>query len=334
MAGSSAGATAARRSIRRENVSRHAGWPWSSPLSCSTIPETTGATVRAASMPPSGFDDSGGEAESVDVRRRGRNLPPARDLGQASAEVIVVGSGAMGAAIAYTLARNDIRVTCIDLDVHGAGVTGSAFGWIGTTHIGRGTESHHDAIADFRALDADLGGALPVSWTGSSTWFQTPEHTEKHVRTQQGLGFPTEAVDAEGFTRLEPAVASRPQVAAYSPHEGVVTPGRMRRTLLAAARDLGARVVEAAVSEVAVGMRVHRALDAIRRDFGLRNPLQLLDFRVGFQPIPASGRPYLGALRTAPQVLVACMHSGITSAPSAARRVLDHVVGTAELASI
>ncbi|MGY1871304.1 MULTISPECIES: FAD-binding oxidoreductase [Nocardia] len=296
--------------------------------------------------------------------------------------------------------------TFIDLDVRGAGVTGSAFGWIGATHTSGGSELQRDAIADFHALDAELEGALSVSWAGSLTWFPTPKATESFVRTQQGRGFPTEAVDAEGFTRLEPALGSRPEIAAYAPYEGAVAPGRIRRTLLAAARDLDARVVEAAVSESAVGIdgrapfsdagvfharyvvlanglgaprlaaqvgtalavesspairytfrtntplsrrvlsgpdyeirpwhrgaylgaedyvtsedphrpvkRVHQALDAIRRDLGVRNPPQLIDFRVGFRPVPTGGRPYLGALRTAPQVLVACMHPGITLAP-------------------
>ncbi|WP_107657314.1 NAD(P)/FAD-dependent oxidoreductase [Nocardia suismassiliense] len=357
------------------------------------------------------------------VRQRS---PHTRDLEQAATGVIVIGAGVLGAAIAYALARNSIHVTCIDLEVRGSGVTGSAFGWIGTTRTGSGSDLHRDAIADFRALDADLEGALSVSWAGSLTWFRTPENTESFVRTRQELGFPIEAVDAEGFTRLEPTLGSRPDIAAYAPHEGAVAPGRMRRTLLAAARDLGARVVEAAVSEIAVGndgraqvisdagvfparyvvlanglgvprlaaqvgtvlavesapairytfrtraqlsrrvlsgpdyeirpwhrgtylgaesytatedpyrpvLRVHRALDAIRRDFGLRNFLELMDFRVGFRAMPTAGRTYLGTLRTAPQVLVACMNSGVTLAPAAARRVLDHIIGAAELAAI
>ncbi|WP_301326920.1 NAD(P)/FAD-dependent oxidoreductase [Nocardia amikacinitolerans] len=356
-----------------------------------------------------------------DVRQRRSHT---RDLGQAATGVIVIGSDVVGAAIVYALARNNIRVTCIDLEVHGAGVAGSAFGWIGTAPTG--SQLHRDAIADFHALDTDLGGALSVSWAGSLTWLRTPEDTESFVRTQQGLGFPTEAVDAEGFTRLEPTLGSRPEIAAYAPHEGSVAPGRMRRTLLATAQAHGARVVEAAVSEIAVGSdaraqvfsdagvlharyvvlanglgvprlaaqvgtvlavesapairyafrtsaqlsrrvlsgpdyeirpwhrgtylgaesytatddpyrpvrRVHRALEAIRRDFGLRNALELMDLRVGFRPMPTADRSYLGTLPTAPQVLVACMHSGVTLAPAAARRVLHHILGTAELASI
>lgn len=361
-----------------------------------------------------------------DIRQRGSGLTRVRDLEQAASDVVVIGSGAMGAAITYTLACNGLRVTCIDLDVRGAGVTGSAFGWITTTHAGLGSNLHCDAIADFRSLDAALGGSLSPSWAGALTWFQAPELTQSYVSSRQALGLPTEAVDAEGLAHLEPSLRRRPEIAAYAPYDGTVAPGRMRRILLTAARDHGARIVEAAVSGISVEtdsraqvfsdagvfharyvvlanglgapqlaaqlgvvldvesspairytfwaaaplsrrvlsgpdyeirpwhhgtylgaedyvtsegshralIRVHRALDAIHRDFGLRNPLQLLDFRVGFRPMPTSGRPYLGALRAAPQVLVACMHSGITLAPAAARRVLHHITGTADLASI
>lgn len=393
---------------------------------CESAPRVTAPGIRSTSSREPGIDGSGRRHRAGKVRQQRRDFPRKRDLEQTATDVIVIGSGATGATIAYVLAHNGIRVTCIDLDVRGAGVTASAFGWIGTTHTGIGSELHRDAIADFRALAADLGGALSISWAGSLTWFQAPEHTESYLRRQQGLGLPTQAVDAEGFTRLEPSLRRRPEIAAYAPQEGAVAPGRMRRTLLTAARDHGARVVEAPVSEIAVGIdygaqvfsdagvfnaryvvlanelgaprlaaqvgtvlevesspairytfrstaplsrrvlsgpdyeirpwhrgtylgaeeyaisegphrpviRVHRALDAIRRDFSLRNPLQLLDFRVGFRPMPTAGRPYLGALLTAPQVLVACMHSGITLAPAAARRVLHHITGTAELASI
>ncbi|MBF6260097.1 FAD-binding oxidoreductase [Nocardia farcinica] len=348
-----------------------------------------------------------------------------RDLEQTASDVVVIGSGAMGAAITYALACNGLRVTCVDLDVRGAGVTGSAFGWITTTHAGIGSNLHCDAIADFRALDAALGGALSPSWAGALTWFRAPERTQSYVASRQRLGSPTEAVDAKGLAHLEPSLRRRPEIVAYAPHDGTVAPGRMRRTLLAAARDQGARIVEAGVTGISVAtdsaqvfsyagvfharyvvlanglgaprlaaqlgivldvesspairytfraaaplsrrvlsgpdyeirpwhrgtylgaedyltseaphralIRVHRALDAVHRDFGLRNPLQLLDFRVGYRPMPTSGQPYLGALRTAPQVLVACMHSGITLAPAAARRVLHHIAGTDELAQI
>ncbi|MFE3028407.1 NAD(P)/FAD-dependent oxidoreductase [Nocardia tengchongensis] len=382
--------------------------------------------IGSTSTRQPGIDGSGCRCRAGGVRRQGRDFPRRRDLEQTATDVIVIGSGAMGATIAYVLAHNGIRVICIDLDVRGAGVTGSAFGWIRTTHTSIGSELNRDAIADFRALDADLKGALSISWTGSLTWFQSPEHTESHLRMQRGLGLPTEAVDAEDLTRLEPSLRRRPEIAAYAPQEGAVAPGRMRRTLLAAGRDYGAQVVEAPVSEIAVGIdggaqvfsdagvfnaryvvlanglgaprlaaqvgtvlevesspairysfgataplsqrvlsgpdyeirpwhrgmylgaedyvtsedphrpviRVHRALDAIRRDFRLRNPLQLLDFRVGYRPMPTARRPYLGVLLTAPQVLVACMHSGITLAPAAALQVLHHITGTAELASI
>ncbi|MFE2958545.1 NAD(P)/FAD-dependent oxidoreductase [Nocardia tengchongensis] len=382
--------------------------------------------IRSTSTRQPGIDGSASRCRVGEVRQQRRGFPRRRDLEQTATDVIVIGSGATGATIAYVLAHNGIRVTCIDLDARGAGVTASAFGWICTTHNRIGSELHREAIADFRALDANLGGALSISWAGSLTWFQAPEHTESYLRRQQGLGLPTEAVDAEDFGRLEPSLRRRPEIAAYAPQEGAVAPGRMRRTLLAAARDNGVRLVEAPVSEIAVGIdgraqvfsdagvfnaryvvlanelgaprlaaqvgtvlevesspairytfrataplsrrvlsgpdyeirpwhrgtylgaadyvtsegphrpviRVHRALDAIRRDFGVRNPLQLLDFRVGYRPMPTAGRPYLGALRTAPQVLVACMHAGITLAPAAARRVLHHITGTAELASI
>lgn len=328
-----------------------------------------------------------------DVRPRRRELPRPRALEQTATDVIVIGSGAVGAANAYALARNKIRVTCIDLDVRGAGVTSSAFGWIGTTHTDSGPELHRDAIADFRALDADLQGVLAVSWAGPLTWLRTPEDTESFVRTQQGLGFPTEAVDAESFTRLEPALGTRPEIAAYAPPRRRCCPrtnatnpagrrprprcsdsggcrlrnrGRERRPstgflrcrrLPRAVRGVGERArrprlaaqvgtalaVESAPAirytfrtstplsrRILSGpdfeirpwrrgtylgaedyvasedphrpvMRVHQALDAVRVDFGVRNPLQMLDFRVGFRPIPAAGRPCLAPFAARPR---------------------------------
>lgn len=393
---------------------------------CESAAGGTAPGMRSTSTRQPGLNGSGRRHRAGTVRQQGCDFLRKRDLEQTATDVIVIGSGATGATIAYVLAHNGIRVICIDLDVRGAGVTHSAFGWIRPTHTGIGSELHRDAIADFRALEADLGGALSISWAGSLTWFRAPEHTESYVRRQQGLALPTEAVDADGFRRLEPSLRRRPEIAAYAPQEGAVAPGRMRRTLLAAARDHGVRVVEAPVSEIAVGIdggaqvfsdagvfnaryvvlanelgaprlaaqvgtvlevesapairytfraaaplsrrvlsgpdyeirpwhrgtylgaadyvtsegphrpvtRVHRALDVIRRDFGLRNPLQLMDFRVSFKPMPTAGRPYLGALLSAPQVLVACMDAGITLAPAAARRVLHHITGAAELAEI
>ncbi len=45
-----------------------------------------------------------------DVRQRRPDIPHMRDLQRAATDVVVIGSGAVGAALTYALARNSIRV--------------------------------------------------------------------------------------------------------------------------------------------------------------------------------------------------------------------------------
>jgi len=76
------------------------------------------------------------------------------------AEIVVVGAGAVGAAITYRLAQAGARVTCVERSFPGAGTSGNSFAWL-NGHSKRPKSYHRInimSIRDHLDLADELGG--------------------------------------------------------------------------------------------------------------------------------------------------------------------------------
>jgi glycine/D-amino acid oxidase-like deaminating enzyme len=88
-------------------------------------------------------------------------------------EVVVVGAGIVGAAVAYESARAGADVVLLDRSLPGSGATQHSFAWIGGPSgqdvADASSPLRWRAMAEYRRLEDEVPG-LQVRWRGSLSW--------------------------------------------------------------------------------------------------------------------------------------------------------------------
>ena len=163
----------------------------------------------------------------------------------AAPRTLVIGGGIVGASVAYHLARRGAAVTLIDGNDPQRGATARSFAWV-NAWSGRTmpyVRLRHHAIGEYHRLQQELGGALPLKWSGTLVWKTAPADTEKRVRKLAGAGYDVRLVDGGEIARMEPNLKNPPAVAAFAANEGAAEPVETTRILLRAARQAGAEIL-------------------------------------------------------------------------------------------
>ena len=167
-----------------------------------------------------------------------------------TAEVIVVGAGVQGASLAFHLAQRGTRVLVLEREAVASGATGRSSGFV---------RMHYDLASDARLAWASF--PYFQDWAamvghGDCGFVRTgfvqimPDELAANVRAnvaaQQAMGIETGMLDASGLARLVPGVVTDDVTTAiYEPGSGYADPSGTAAGFLAAARALGARVVQA-----------------------------------------------------------------------------------------
>lgn len=154
---------------------------------------------------------------------------------------IIVGAGIIGAATALQLARAGHRVTVI----HGGGAdaTSAAFGWINASFFLN--DDHHQLRAAGIAAWHRVLANVPVSvqWQGCLCWDMDTQQRAATYAQLQAFGYPVEMLTKAEVQMREPALASPPDGALFFPSEGAAASADLAGHFLAAAQDLGAKVI-------------------------------------------------------------------------------------------
>jgi glycine/D-amino acid oxidase-like deaminating enzyme len=157
-------------------------------------------------------------------------------------DVAVVGSGVLGAAAAWYLARGGARVTVYEAAGQPGGLaTAGSFAWINASW---GNTPEYRALRmasmqDWHDLGVQVPGAAP-HWCGGLLWDLPEPELRAFADEGAAQGYPLTPVDAKGARALEPALADPPPFALHAPLEGMVEPAAAARVLIAAS---GARLV-------------------------------------------------------------------------------------------
>lgn len=156
-------------------------------------------------------------------------------------DVIVVGAGIIGAAIALALARSGARVRVVDAGLGGA--TGAAFGWINASfHLGPAHFALRQAgISAWHRLAAET--PVPVNFCGALCWEEQGTALTAQGQALEALGYPVQRVTRAQIAAMEPAVADPPEEALLFEGEGVAEPVETTRALLSDAARHGARML-------------------------------------------------------------------------------------------
>jgi len=171
-----------------------------------------------------------------------------------SAEVIVVGLGAMGAATLLGLARRGVRALGIDR-FHPPHDMGSSHGETRITRLAVGEGADYAPLvarshALWRELEAETGealllqcGGLVMGRRGIATGHHgKPAFVERTIEVARQCGIPHEVLAADEVRRRWPQLRLEgDEIASYEPSAGLVFPERCIAAQLQVAARLGAR---------------------------------------------------------------------------------------------
>lgn len=169
----------------------------------------------------------------------------------ASREIVVVGGGVVGAALTYYLAKSGARVTLIERDSPGVGVSGASFGYINAAqkrpeHYHRlsrlGVEAY-DALEEELGLDSGLGPRGGLLWPEPGSL--GGKEMEALVEELRHWQYPFELLTSEEAAQVEPGirVARVENSILYLPYERWVEGNLLAAALVSRAGDYGAKVM-------------------------------------------------------------------------------------------
>ncbi|MFQ3584232.1 MAG: FAD-dependent oxidoreductase [Cyanobacteriota bacterium] len=166
-------------------------------------------------------------------------------------DVVVIGCGVVGCAIAYELAVAGLSVIGIDAGDPAAGSTGAALGVL----VGISSQQPSGDVVNLRLkslerfdpliarLEADLGRSLPVNRRGllqllkegeAETWQAT-------LLARQAAGYPLHLLSPSEVGSLQPGLRTDRVGAIFSPQDRQIQPKLLTQALFEAAQRQGAR---------------------------------------------------------------------------------------------
>lgn len=181
---------------------------------------------------------------------------------QPTPDVLIVGAGLIGLAIAWRAAGRGLRVTVVDPEP-GSGASGVAAGMLAPVTEAAYNEdallrlnlASADAYPDFVAELTEATG-MDTGYRATGTLLAAVDgddlaHAAELHAFQRTLGLDVEAVDARELRRREPLLAPGLRGGLWVSGDHQVDPRRLLAALLAACRAAGVRFVAAAATGVA-----------------------------------------------------------------------------------
>ncbi len=167
-----------------------------------------------------------------------------------SADIVIIGAGAIGASIAYQLGRRGARdVVVLERDAVGAGSTSKAAGGIRVQFATRvEIELSLRAIAFFKRFEDEMG--VPCDFHQEGYLFVvTDEATlarfRENVALQRSMGADVRVIAPDDARALVPALNVDDALAAvWGPADGHASPNDVVQAYAAQARARGVRIVE------------------------------------------------------------------------------------------
>jgi len=167
-----------------------------------------------------------------------------------SADIVIIGAGAIGASIAYQLGRRGVRdVVVLERDTVGAGSTSKAAGGIRVQFATRvEIELSLRGIAFFKRFEDEMG--VPCDFHQEGYLFVvTDEPTlarfRENVALQRSMGADVRVIAPDDARALVPSLNVDDAIAAvWGPTDGHASPNDVVQAYAAQARARGVRIVE------------------------------------------------------------------------------------------
>ena len=172
-------------------------------------------------------------------------------------DAIVIGAGAIGAAVAHQLTKRGLSVQVLEADGVASGATGAAEGLVGSVakrKSGPVTDIVVKSFAMFPDLVEELGGSIEFCRRPGLMVVQDESHVDllkRFAEKRRREGLRIEWLDRNDALEAEPLLSPRIVGALITPDQGTVNPINLAFAYLRAARKNGAEItIPARVTEL------------------------------------------------------------------------------------
>jgi len=165
-----------------------------------------------------------------------------------TADVIIIGAGVQGASLAFHLTQRGVKVLVLEKNFIGAGATGRSSGMVRMHYdVRQDSELAWASFNYFKNWAERVGGGCDFVRTGFLQ-LVAREHEDalrKNTAMNQDIGIPTFLISADDVKRLAPSfVTDDFDIAAYEPESGYADPNATTASLITAAKEKGARILQ------------------------------------------------------------------------------------------
>jgi len=165
-----------------------------------------------------------------------------------TADAIIIGAGVHGASLAFHLSLRGLKPVVLERRFLASEASGYSSGLV-RMHYDLELESRlaWDSFQYFRSWSEIVSGDCGFTRTGFIQLAQSQhnDHLQHNVAMQQRLGIPTLLITGDDVSRLAPSLFVNDfEFAAYEPESGYADPTSTTRTLMDAARQRGARLIQ------------------------------------------------------------------------------------------
>ena len=156
---------------------------------------------------------------------------------------IVIGSGILGASVAWYLTQTGADVTIFEAEQAGGRATRDSWAWINASWGNPEPyfRLRQRSMYEWQNLTQQLP-AVRLDRCGGLIWDLPPDQLEAFAQEHGSWGYELERVDSARALQIEPGIKQPPAFALYMPQEGKVEPLEAALALLADAQKSGARL--------------------------------------------------------------------------------------------
>jgi sarcosine oxidase subunit beta len=165
-----------------------------------------------------------------------------------TADVIIIGAGVHGASLAFHLAERGTKPLLLEKNFIGAGATGRSSGLVRMHYdVRQDSELAWVSFGYFRNWAERVGGESGFTRTGFIQIVAREDEgaLRKNTVMHQEIGIASFLISAQDVKRLAPSfVTDDFDVAAYEPESGYADPSATTGSLINAAKEKGARILQ------------------------------------------------------------------------------------------
>ncbi len=160
-----------------------------------------------------------------------------------AADVVVVGGGVVGAAVARQMAKDGLKTVLLEAKAFGGAVSGASLACLGThMHNIEELPILIEACALWQSLSEELGNSFEYNRSGQLRFILKPEDVaiaERWITGERAAGLAPELLSPKQAQEIEPLLTGPIHAATWAPDSATVNPFLAVRALLADGKRAG-----------------------------------------------------------------------------------------------